>query len=115
VSHVPLTVDIKTLESLSRPFQLSSSGRSYPIELVELSSPPNTANLSSLANEPPAIGLSVDPSQTQTLVIFPTDRRLSGVEGLLSSLRRATALPTGRAVMNGGADPFRLTASFRRI
>ena len=54
--------------------------RSDPIELVELSSPPNTADLSSLANEPPAIGLSVDPSQTKTLVIFPTDRRLSGVE-----------------------------------
>ncbi len=43
----------------------SSSGRSTPIELVELSSPPNTTNLSSLANEPPAIGLSADPSQTQ--------------------------------------------------
>ena len=49
----------------SNRLERSSRGRSNPIELVELSSPPpNTANLSNLANEPAAIGLSVDPSQT---------------------------------------------------
>ena len=68
----------------------SSVGRSTPIELVELSSPPNNnTKLFSLANEPPAIGLSADPSQTQTLVIFPTDRRQSGVECSLPSPTQA--------------------------
>lgn len=66
--------DDYTPELLVQPLQ-PSSGRSNPIELVELSSPLNTTNLASLANEPPAIGLSVDPSQTQTLDIFHTERR----------------------------------------
>ena len=36
-----------------------------------------------------------------------TDRRLSGMERPLPSLRLATVLPTGGLVMNGGADPIR--------
>jgi len=45
--------------------------------------PPNTADLPSLANEPPAIGLSIDPSQTKTLVIFSTDLGDSLVQNVL--------------------------------
>ena len=43
-----------------------------------------------------------------------TDRRQSSIAGPLSSLRLAIVLRTSRPVMDGEADPFRLTAGLRR-